>query len=63
MIGINDRSIAFAFDMRCGELLVEFESERQQRQMEAMAAGSIASTIAGASGPLIERSSPIVLNA
>lgn len=63
MVGIRDRSIAFEFDMRCGELLVEFEADREQQQMEAIATGAVARTLSGAQGTKIERTKPIVLNA
>lgn len=63
MVGIADRSIAFAFDLRCGEYLVEFDAERHQQQIEAMGISSIATAFGGVSGGMVDRSSPVALDA
>lgn len=63
MIGIRDRAIAFSFDMRCGELLVEFEAEQQQRQMAVMNVSAMSGALGGAPGGADEGRKPIVLNA
>jgi hypothetical protein len=48
MIGIKDRSIAFAFDMRCGELLLEFENERDRARLEAVSMGALSQSLLAA---------------
>lgn len=63
MIGIDDRAVAFAFDMQCGEYLVEFDAKRQQEQIEALGLGAIASTFGGGSGGIVDRSSAVALDA
>lgn len=55
--------MAFAFDMQCGEFLIQFETEREQRQIEAMSIGSITTTFGGVSGGMIDRGSAVTLDA
>lgn len=57
MIGIADRSIAFSFDMRCGEMLLQFEAERaveqEQRQLEALSLGAVTNMLGGDTKPKV----------
>ena len=57
MVGITDRSIAFAFDLQCGRYLLELEDEREQARLEAMSVGALGQAFNGGgsqqpSGPL-----------
>jgi hypothetical protein len=56
MVGITDRSIAFAFDLQCGKYLLEFEDEREQARLEAMSVGALSQAFSGGgqqpNGPL-----------
>jgi hypothetical protein len=57
MVGITDRSIAFAFDLQCGKYLLEFEDEREQARLEAMSVGAFSQAF-NTSGPR-EQSVPL----
>jgi hypothetical protein len=47
MVGITDRSIAFAFDLQCGKYLLEFEDERERARLEAMSVGALSQAFNG----------------
>ena len=47
MVGIVEPSVALWFDLRCGELLLEFENEREQLRLEAMGAGMVNRSLTG----------------
>lgn len=64
-MGIADRSIAFAFDLRCGELLLEFESEQEEiRLQKSMAGNALAGMLGGGNASVgVDGSGPTVLDA
>lgn len=63
LVGITDRAIAFAFDLKCGEFLVELESERENQRFEMMSGGLLSRALGGTAGPQIDRGKPIALDA
>lgn len=63
LIGIADRAVAFAFDLRCGEMLIEFEAERESIRLAAMSGGMLSNALGGSSGSQVDRSGPVALDA
>lgn len=55
--------IALDFDLACTSRLQIYDTEKEQRQLEAFGVGALASTLGGSSGSMVDRSNAIALDA
>ena len=48
LLGIQDESVALAFDMECAEVLFEFEQERELQRFELLTGATVSRVMTGA---------------